>query len=129
MASHDKEAKDYKDLTPQGKKNRDSANLTRMLKELGLQSVTINDEGDPITRFEQLAEYIWKAALGWIEEIRTGDSVTEIIHKPDKTFIHMIYDRLHGKIPTVALDKGAKHASVADRVSAQTKSRINALSE
>lgn len=103
----------------------DTIKLNKLLKTLGMESVTINNEGDPITRFEQLAAYIWKAALGWTEKV--GE--TEIIHKPDKTYVCMIYDRMEGKIPVAAMEKGGKKASVADRVSDQTLSRINGLSE
>ena len=105
----------------------DSKRLNALIEKLGLEAVSVDDEGNPITRFDQLAELIWNRALGFIEtDPKTN---TDIIHKPDKHFINLIYDRMEGKIPTASSSDDKKKASLADRVSDQTRSRLNAMAE
>ena len=106
-------------------KAQDTKRLNYLIEKLGLESITVDDEGTPITRFEQLARIIWNKALGYTErDEKTG---AEIKYNPDKHFIDMIYDRMEGKIPAAASGSDGKKASLADRVSDQTKSRLNAL--
>jgi hypothetical protein len=92
-----------------------------------METVTSNENMEPITRFEQLAKLIWDHALGYIEiDVKKG---TEIRHTPDKPFIHMIYDRMEGKIPNATDDTSGSKASLADKIRDQSKSRVNSLSE
>ena len=100
--------------------------LNKLLIELGLENYTISDDGTPITRFDQLARLIWNIALGYKEaDPKTN---TEILHKPDKSFMQMIYDRIEGKVPMAApIKDDSRKASVADKVSEQVKSRANDL--
>ena len=101
--------------------------LNELLKTIGDQQYSIDDEGKPLTRFEKLAQMIWDMALGDFKFMDDKKSI-EVKYAPDKSFITMIYDRMEGRIPMAASVKNDdSKASVADKVSAQTKSRINDL--
>lgn len=116
-----------KNLTKIGKKHNDTLRLNNLIRKLGMEQVSVDNDGNPITRFNQLANLIWERALGYKEaDIKKN---VEIKHNPDKAFIRMIYDRMEGRIPTVQPDKDTKKVELADKISNQTKSRINALIE
>ena len=123
--SHGK--KDPADLTPQGKKLNATNTLTRYIRKLGEEMHTVNDEGETLTRFQALAQLVWDRALGFTEEIpETGERV---IHKPDKGFIGVIFDRTEGKVAQAAPVGGKKKASLADRIGEQTKARLNRIAK
>lgn len=105
----------------------DGQRLNVLVKRLGLEQYTVlPGDGTPITRFEHLARLIWNLALGYTEkDVKSGK---EIIHKPDKSFIRMIYDRMEGKVPNAQVSSDKK-ASLADKISDQTKSRLNSLAD
>lgn len=101
--------------------------LNELLRTIGDQQYSIDDEGRPLTRFEKLAQMIWDMALGDFKFVDKNKNV-EVSYVPDKSFITMIYDRMEGRIPMAmpVKDDNSK-ASVADKVSDQAKSRINDL--
>jgi hypothetical protein len=102
-------------------------NLTKHLTELGQQIHTVDDEGNPITREQALAELLWKKALGWIEETRDDEgTLQKVVHKPESWAIQYIYERREGKsIPTLPDDADRVRAS--DRVRELAKQRLNQL--
>ena len=117
-------------MTPKGVKKNATNILTGHIKRLGSESVTIDDEGDPITRFAILAKLVWDKALGYREEIKLDDGEVEVtIHKPDKGFIGMIFDRVEGRVAPVAADDSKKKVSLADRIGEQSKVRLNRLAK
>lgn len=118
------------DLTPSGIKRNATNILTAYLKRLGKEAYTVDDAGDPVTRFEALAQLVWDKALGHTEKITLDDgSCVETVHKPDRAFIGMIFDRVEGRVVPVAAaeDKGKK--SLADRIGEQSKVRLNRLAK
>ena len=126
--SHGK--KDLADLTPKGVKKNATNILTGHIKRLGSESITIDDEGDPITRFAVLAKLVWDKALGYREEIKLdGGEVEVTIHKPDRGFIGMIFDRTEGRVAPVAAADGKKKVSLADKISEQSRVRLNRLAK
>lgn len=126
--SHGK--KDLADLTPKGVKKNATNILTEHIKRLGSESITINDEGDPITRFAVLAKLVWDKALGYREEIKLdGGEIEVTVHKPDKGFIGMIFDRTEGRVAPVVADDSKKKVSLADRIGEQSKVRLNRLAK
>lgn len=109
-------------------KIQDGLRLNNLIRRLGMEKFTALDDGTVITRFERLARLIWDNALGYTQkDPKTGK---ETIHFPSKAFMTMIYERMEGRIP-MALpikDDGGK-ASIAKKVSEQTKSRLNDSAE
>jgi hypothetical protein len=106
--------------------------LSKFVKEIADETTELvkdpaTGEDRMATKAEALARLMWKGALGYTEiDVKTGK---EIIRKPDKTFIGMIWDRVEGRVvPVVDKDKGQK-ASLADRVGDQAKRRLNTLAE
>jgi len=92
------------------------------------------DDARMMTKAEALARYMWKAALGYKEEVEiinkeTGQvtGVKEVIYFPDKTYVTMLYDRLEGRVPTVEVKETDNKPSVADNVSAEGRNRLNNL--
>jgi hypothetical protein len=87
-----------------------------------------------LTKAEALARYMWKAALGYEESVdvykngvKTG--VRPEVHKPDKTFIGMIWDRMEGRAATIDAKSGSDKASLADKVSEQGKKRLGQIAK
>jgi len=122
--------KDLKDLTPAGVAKNATNILTGHLKRIGLESDTIDDEGNPVTKFETLARMVWDKALGYTEKVvlDSGETV-ETIHKPDRSFMGMIFDRTEGKVATAAVSDGKKKVSLADRIGEQSKVRLNRIAK
>ncbi|MHA2264967.1 MAG: hypothetical protein ACXAEN_21450 [Candidatus Thorarchaeota archaeon] len=94
------------------------------------------DDAHMITKAEALARFMWRAALGYKEEVEIIDSKTgrvtgkkEVIHFPDKAYVTLLYDRLEGRVPTVEVDKGKDKPSVTDKVSNEGKNRLNSLAK
>lgn len=85
-----------------------------------------------VTKAEAIARLMWKAALGYEETedvykngIKTG--IRPVIHKPDKTFIGMIWDRMEGRAAMIDAKSGSDKASLADKVSEQGKKRLSQI--
>jgi hypothetical protein len=115
------------DLTPQGRKLKATKTLTQLLRRLGDEAHTVDDEGAVLTKFQALAKMIWDKALGYTEEIpETGES---IIHKPDKSYVNTILERVDGKVAPAVASDGKKKATLADRIGEQSKVRLNALAK
>jgi hypothetical protein len=95
------------------------------------------DDTRMITKAEALARFMWKAALGYKEEIEVIDKKTgavigikEVVHFPDKHYVDAIYDRMEGRAATVEVDKDGKtKPSIADKVSIEGKNRLNNLAK
>lgn len=78
------------------------------------------------TRAEALARLVWKLAEGYTEIVNSKEKV----HAPNKDMIAIILERMEGRVPTIDAKDQKPKASVADRVSEQSKERIkNALAE
>jgi len=117
--------------------------LTQFIREIAEEEhervETVDEKtGDfrVVTKGEALARLIWKSALGYVEQIDIVDKQTgKVVGKkpmyfpPDKTYVTMIFDRLEGKVPIVEAEKDGGKASVADKISGQTKSRLNKLAK
>lgn len=89
-----------------------------------------------MTKAEALARYMWKAALGYKEEVEVLDKksgqvlgVKEVVHFPDKTYVTLLYDRMEGKVPTVEIRDTDSKPTVADRVSKEGANRLNNLAK
>ena len=120
-------AKNPGDLTPQGKAHLTTVQLTKLIKQIGNEQHTIDDEGRSLTKIEVLARLVWDKSLGYTEKIpETGE---ETRHSPDKFFISMLWDRLEGKVPTVGKESEDGKKTVADRVGDQAKERLNKLAK
>lgn len=128
MASKERHNKKPADeLTPAGVKRQATITLSKLIKQIGHEKHTIDDEGQVLTKFEALARLVWNRALGYTEEdVETGEKT---VHKPDKGFINLVFDRTEGKVPTIATGGDKDKAKVADRVGEQVRSRINRLAE
>jgi len=88
-----------------------------------------------LTKAEVLARYMWKAALGYSEDVAVLDKAGKKIgirpefHRPDKTFIGMIWDRMEGRAAMIDAKSGSDKASLADRVSEQGKKRLGQIAK
>lgn len=100
-----------------------SSHLRKIAQE---QTELIRDQdGDRLgTKAEALARLMWKMALGYTEtDVKTGETV---IRGPDRGMIALVWDRIEGRAPLSA-DLGSKKRTIADRVSEQSKARLNKL--
>lgn len=87
-----------------------------------------------VTKAEAIARYVVKSALGYTEEedvfvkgVKTG--VKNVYHRPDKSFIHLVWDRMEGRVGAADLKGGSDKASLADRVSALGKKRLGQIAK
>jgi len=124
-----------KEYTEHGLKVRAGQLLSRFLKEIANEKTELvrdpeTGEDRLATKAEALARLIWQMALGWREAVKTKKGVMEeIIHHPDKAMIHMIFDRLEGRIPYTTVSGDKKKIPVSQRMSEESKKRINALAK
>lgn len=117
-------------MSDKKKKNRAKASrlVSKYLSEMATKedaSLKIDDSEDRMcTRAEALAQIIWDHTLGF-EEI--GDSGLIIKHAPNLSYMKVLLERMEGKVQDVSATKSKK--SLADRVKATTKSKLNKMAE
>ncbi len=112
------------------KKKRAKANrlISKYLTEMSTKKdASIKDEDGDLrmcTRAEALANIIWGHALGY-EEVTDSGLVT--IHGPNLSYLKVLLERMEGKVQDVSATRSKK--SLADRVKATTKSKLNKMAE
>lgn len=95
----------------------------------------IGEEAVMVTKAEALARYMWKAALGYSEDVDVLDKagkktgIRPEFHRPDKTFIGMIWDRMEGRASMMDAKGGSDKAKLSDRVSEQGKKRLGQIAK
>ena len=101
--------------------------LTKKLRELAVDMVSISDDGKPVTRAEKLAMIMWDHALGYTEQTKnkTG-SLIDIEHKPAPWAITLLMDRIEGKVANAA-DPGVDRPSLGQRLKETGAKRINKI--
>jgi len=132
--------KDTKDKSEHGRRTNAGKLLSKFIREIASEvhdDPIIKARGEDavmLTKAEALARYMWKAALGYTEEedvykngIKTG--IRQVIHKPDKTFIGMIWDRMEGRAAMIDPKTGSDKAKLADRVSEQGRKRLSQIAK
>lgn len=94
----------------------------------------IGEEAVMVTKAEAIARHVVKSALGyWAEEdvfvkgVKTG--VKNVYHKPDKSFIHLVWDRMEGRVGQADAKSGSDKASLADKVSEESKKRLDLIAK
>ena len=94
------------------------------------------DDAHMITNAEALARYMWKAALGYTEEVEILDKTTgqvmgtkSVVYFPDKAYVTLLYDRLEGRVPTVEVKAADDKPTAADKVSELSRNRLNNLAK
>jgi len=87
-----------------------------------------------VTKAEAIARHVVKSALGYSEEedvyskgVKTG--VKNVYHKPDKSFIHLVWDRMEGRVGQADAKGDRDKASLADKVSEQGKKRLGQIAK
>jgi len=92
------------------------------------------EEAVMVTKAEAIARHVVKSALGYTEEedvfvkgVKTG--VRDVYHKPDKSFIHLVWDRMEGRVGQADAKSGSDKASLADKVSEQGKKRLGQIAK
>jgi hypothetical protein len=103
-----------------------SSYLRRIAQEQ-TELVADPDRGDRMgTKAEALARLMFKMALGYAEEVIENGKVVVNAVRPDRGMIALIWDRIEGRAP-LSGDPDAKKHTIADRVSEQSKVRLNKL--
>jgi hypothetical protein len=113
------------------KNSRAKANrlVSKYLTEMAtIQDATIEESNGEVrlcARAEKLAHVIWKNTLGFTElDVKSG---LDIIHAPSLSWLRVLLERMEGKVQDVSATKTTK--SLADRVKATTKSKLNKMAE
>ena len=101
--------------------------LTKFVRAIAQERIAIEDldtrEKRVVTKAEALARIIWSGALGFTEIVDGGK---RLVHRPDKTFIHLIYDRVEGRVGTTD-ETGKRRIGIPDKISETAKARANRL--
>jgi hypothetical protein len=113
-----------------GDKMRAGTLLSSFLRKIAQESTELvadPNQGDRMaTKAEALARLMWKMALGYKEEdVKTGKAV--IVH-PDKGMMSLLFDRIEGRA-SMSGDLNPNKRTVADRISEQSKDRLNSLTQ
>jgi hypothetical protein len=114
--------------SPKGNKIKAGQLLSRFLRQTA-DEVTELDRKDGedvlISKAEKMARIMWSEALGYVEvEVGKKGERIEHVHKPDKTMIALIYERIEGRAPLA--QEGSGKQEISDRVDEQAKNRIEA---
>jgi hypothetical protein len=101
--------------------------LTGELRKLAQQAVTIDDEGNAVTREQKLAELLWNLAIGYTEAKRDPQgNLKEVKHEPVAWAVQMMFDRMEGR-PQVAVQENETGIKAVDKVRELSKQRLNAI--
>ena len=129
-----------KEKSEHGKKIAAGKLLSKFIREIASEvhdDPVIRAKGEEavmVTKAEAIARLMWKAALGYEELVdvyKAGQKIgvkTEV-HKPDKTFIGMIWDRMEGRASMMDAKGGSDKAKLADKVSEQGKKRLSQIAK
>lgn len=117
-----------KEKSLRGIKTRAGQLLSQYLRAIAEEKTEFikgeDGEDKMATKAESLARLIWANALGYVEEeVDDSGKITKTLHRPDKSMIHLVFDRIEGKAAMVGETK--KSGTVADKVSDQGKKRIS----
>jgi hypothetical protein len=102
--------------------------LSKYLRALALEIHTTDNDGDPVSRAEALAELVWKHALGFQrpKDEHKPDGPKEVI-PPATWAIELLYNRIEGKIPLAVVEDQGR--SLTEKVTELGKARINSLAK
>lgn len=105
-----------------------SKSISKYLEELGSRVHSVDDEGNPITREQAIAELVWKMALGYTEKVR--DAATgqfkEVYRPPVAWAMELVWDRREGKVAQSAPEEPSK-IKASEKVRSLARDRLNAL--
>lgn len=106
--------------------------ITQYIERMAIQTCDITeDEGDPVSYAQRLAEIVWKFALGYKEPTgevdETGRKVLKS-YKPATWAINLVLDRLEGKVQTTGEPEKPKRL-VVNRIRELAKGNLNDLAE
>lgn len=93
------------------------------------------EEAVMVTKAEVIARHIVRAATGYTEDVDVLDKdgkktgIKPVYHRPDKTYIGLIYDRLEGRASMMDAKSGSDKAKLSDRVSEQGKKRLSQIAK
>lgn len=121
-------------ISEHGVKTKAGLLLSKFLREIAAEQTELckGEDGEDrmVTKAEALARLVWRKALGYTETVQYHDAKTgnlgeeKLVHSPDKAMMHLLFDRIEGKTPS--LDSGKNNPlTIADRVSQEGKNRIN----
>jgi hypothetical protein len=100
--------------------------ISKWLRKIGADAVSIDNDGRPINRYEKLAQILWDKSLGAaVYDPKTGETKQPV---PEQWAIQTVLERIEGKVPTFEEDTGQFH-KVGARVDELMKARINSLIE
>ena len=105
--------------------------FTHYLNEIGQEETEhYTDEDNQMimcTKIEKMCRNMWNFALGFKDKVKADDGTEiNVTHAPDRGMMVILYDRLEGKAaPTRDVSTG-KRVTAADKVTEQTKKRIEA---
>lgn len=129
------------DTENHGKKVIAGKLLSKFIKEIASEihdDPVIKARGEEavmLTKAEAIARHIFKLALGYEEEVDVLDKagkkigIKPVRHQPDKWAINVIWDRIEGRVGAADLKSGSDKASLADKVSAQGKKRLDLIAK
>lgn len=117
-----------KSTSTHGIKSKAGKLLSQFLKEIAQEETEFvkdeNNEDKMATKAEALARKIWRMALGW-KEVETQDGkLVEVMSRPDKAMMMLVFDRTEGRAPT-SMSGSDQKLTTAARVSEQSKKRLN----
>lgn len=102
-------------------------NLTELVKTVGKEVHTIDNDGAPISKDERLIRLLWDIALGYDEQTVDDDGNKKVVkHKPQKWAMQEIIARREGGIPAPQSDVGNR-MTAAKQVRELAKGRLNDL--
>lgn len=102
-------------------------NLIDLVKSVGKEVHTINNDGDPVSKDEKLIRLLWDIALGYEEKVEDDKGKQKVIkHKPQKWAMQEIISRREGGIPAPVSDVGER-MTAAKQVRDLVKQRLNNL--
>lgn len=101
--------------------------LTTELRKLADQSVSVTDDGTPLTRAQVLAKMIWDMALGGEQKVRDPSGNMKTVATPPVAWaMQYCFERIEGKAQ-VAQNDNTDGVRAADKVAALAKERLNKM--
>lgn len=105
--------------------------LTELLNKIGGQAHTMDNDGEVVTKNEQLIRLLWDTALGYKEQVmvesgKDKGQMRTVVHKPQKWAMELIYNRKEGGLANTS-DVNESGISAAKQVRQLAKDRLNKM--
>ncbi len=118
-------------------KSIEAQELIRLMRQIGGEQISVDDDGEILTKAHQLISLLWKMALGYTERLIEYDPHapgekkidTMKVHSPNRWAMEVILSYLEGKPQNSAGSGESTTAGLLDHIEQVIENNINEIAK